>query len=310
MRAAAVLVIKPIGYASETFAEACRDYGRPRRLRSCGASVLLREINGTPFIDAMGCYPLFACQHWDRLADNLGELEHDCVSLVLVSDPFSPLGQPALETIFDRVVFFKNHYVADLTVETRDFVSAKRLRSGRSLLRRMRVEVVRKSAAFVDEWLQLQRELQDRHGSRATRPLTREAMADLFATPGVTVLRATLDDALMGIHVDILAGGVVYAHLAAYSRAGYAANASSAINIFEIEFFRDKARWIDWGGNAGSAEDANDGLALFKSRFSTGSLPVYLCGKIFQHARYDELVRALPGSNRAFFPAYRAGDTA
>ena len=303
-------MIEPAGYASEAFAKACQDYGRPRRLRSCGASVLLREIGGTPFIDAMGCYPLFACQHWDRLASDLEELERDCVSLVLVSDPFSPLDQSALETIFDRVVSFKSHYVADLTVETRDFVSGKRLRSGRSLLRRMRIEIVWQPATLVDEWLQLQRELQDRHSPRATRLLTPEAVADLFATPGVTVLRATLDDELMGIHVDILAGGVVYAHLAAYSRAGYAANASSAINIFEIEFFRDKARWIDWGGNAGPADDANDGLARFKSRFATGSLPVYLCGRIFQNARYDELVRALPGSNRAYFPAYRAGATA
>ena len=303
-------MIEPTGYASEAFAEACRDSGRPRRLRSCGASVLLREIGGTPFFDATGCYPLFACQHWDRLADDLTELAQDCVSLVIVSDPFSPLRQPAFETIFDRVVFFKNHYVADLTVDTRDFVSGKRLRSGRSLLRRMRIEVVRQPTALVDEWLQLQRELQDRHGARATRLLTRKAVADLFATPGVMVLRATLDDALLGIHVDILARGVVYAHLAAYSRAGYVANASSAINIFEIEFFRDKARWIDWGGNAGPADDANDGLALFKSRFATGSLPVYLCGRIFQHARYDELVRARPGSSQAYFPAYRAGDTA
>ncbi len=299
---------EPTGYASEAFGDACRDYGRPRRLRSCGASVLLREIPDTPFVDAMGCYPLFACQHWDRLADDFEELARDCVSLVLVNDPFSSLGRAALETIFDRVVFFKNHYVVDLTVETRDFVSGKRLRGARSALRRMRVETVGQPAAVIDDWLCLQRGVQHRHGSRATHLLTRDAVARLFAAPGVIVLRATLDDVLMGMHVDIVAGDVVYAHLAAYTREGYAANASSAINVFEIDFFRDKARWIDWGGNAGRADDASDGLARFKSRFSTSSRPVYLCGKIFQHARYDELARARPGSNQAYFPAYRAGD--
>ena len=271
--------------------------------------MLLRDIGETPFVDAMGCYPLFTCRHWDRLADDLEELGRDCVSLVLVNDPFSPLGKPALETIFDRVIFFKNHYVADLTVATRDFVSGKRLRSARSALSRMRVEIAgQPTAALVDDWLCLQSEIQHRHGPRATRLLTRDAVARLFATPGVIVLRVTLENMLMGMHVDILAGPVVYAHLAAYSSEGYAANASSAINVFEIEYFRGKARWIDWGGNAGRADDKDDGLARFKSRFSTGSLPVYLCGKIFQHERYDELVRARSGSNQAYFPAYRAGD--
>lgn len=302
--------VEATGYASEAFGEACRDHGRPLRLRSCGASVLLRKIGATPFVDAMGCYPLFSCQHWDRLADDLKDLGRDCVSLVLVSDPFAPLDQPGLEAIFDRVVFFKDHYVADLALETRDFVSGKRLRSARGILRRMRIEVVAQPAGLVDDWLHLQHALQQRHGSGAMRLLTREAAARLFATPGVIVLRATLDDVLMGMHVDILAGDVVYAHLAAYSREGYAGNASLAINVFEIEYFRDKARWIDWGGNAGRANDVNDGLARFKSRFSTGSRPAYLCGKIFQHARYDELVCARPGSNGAYFPAYRAGDAA
>ena len=37
----------------------------------CGGSILERPIGALPDRDAMGCYPLFACQDWSRLADDL-----------------------------------------------------------------------------------------------------------------------------------------------------------------------------------------------------------------------------------------------
>lgn len=299
-----------MGYASEAYGEACLDHGTPRRLSASGGTVLLRRIAGTPFMDATGCYPLFSCQRWDRLAADVSELARDCVSLVLVADPFAPVDPTYLGTIFDRVVSFKNHYVADLNIDPRVFVSGKRLRSARSTLRGMTVEVVDHPSEIVDDWLRLQGELQRRHAVKGERLLSREGTARLFAMPGIIVLRASLEGVLLGLHVDILENGVVYAHLAAYSREGYAANASSALNVFEIDFFKGKARWIDWGGNAGHAENADDGLARFKSRYATGTVPVYLCGKILQRDRYDALARAHLSSNPAFFPAYRAGETA
>ena len=62
----------------------------------------------------MGCYPIFTCQDWSQLANDLQDLGCDLVSLALVTDPFGEYDEPYLRRIFDVVFAFKEHYVADL----------------------------------------------------------------------------------------------------------------------------------------------------------------------------------------------------
>lgn len=85
------------GYSSDAFADVYRNFGTPRPLPACGGAVLLRPIADTGLTDAVGFYPLFSCQNWDNLSADLMDLGRECVSLVLVADPFAPIGEPDLE---------------------------------------------------------------------------------------------------------------------------------------------------------------------------------------------------------------------
>jgi hypothetical protein len=301
-------IFERAGYSSALFAEVYRNYGRPRPLPACGGTVLVRPIAGTELTDAMGCYPLFCCQRWDRLEEDLAELGRDCVSLVLVADPFAPVGEAGLRRLFDHVILFKHHYVADLSKATRDFVSGKRYRSARSALRRFSVEVTTDARPWVDEWMALQQELDRRHALTGMHRLSREEVALLFETPGVVVFRASHQGETMGMHVEFVENGRAYAHLAAYSADGYHLNVSTALNVYELEYFRGRVDYIDWGGVAGHSDDPENGLGIFKARFSNARIPTFLCGRILDRRVYDELTsrRSKPRDN--YFPAYRSGE--
>ena len=297
------------GYSSAAFAEVYREFGQPRRLPSCGGSVLIRPIGETGRIDAMGCYPLFSCLRWDRLAEDLAELGRDCVSLVLVADPFSPLGLTDLQKHFDLVAPFKQHFVADLSVATQDLVKAKRYKSARAALQKLKVEVIEEPDTYcIDDWMTLQDELDRRHKLLGMKRLSREATKRLFRTPGLVIFRAILDTFIVGMHIDFVDGNRVYSHSHAYSAAGYRANASTALNVFEMDYFRGRVDSIDWGGVAGNSENLQNGLGTFKARFSNARLPVYLCGKIFDRHAYDAMARLTGSIDASYFPAYRAGE--
>ena len=62
----------------------------------------------------MGCYPIFTCQDWSKLAPDLQDLGDALVSLALVTDPFGEYDEPYLRRNFDIVFPFKEHYVVDL----------------------------------------------------------------------------------------------------------------------------------------------------------------------------------------------------
>jgi hypothetical protein len=53
--------------------------------------------------------------------------------------------------------------------------------------------------------------------------------------------------------------------------------------------------------------NGTDGLTVYKDGWSTGTVPVYLCGRVFDHALYNSLTEAAGTNGSAYFPAYRAG---
>jgi hypothetical protein len=296
------------GYSSDAFADVYRNFGKPRPLPASGGAVLLRPIADTGLTDAMGCYPLFCCQNWGKLSADLLDLGRECVSLVLVADPFAPIGEPDLRRLFDWVVLYKHHFIADLSKPTRDFVSGKRYRSARGVLRRIEVEVAADARAWVSDWMTLQQELDRRHGLKGLQRLSPDEVALLFQVPGVVVFRARFQGATVGMHIDIVENGRAYAHLAAYSDEGYRLNVSTALNVYEIEYFRGQVEFIDWGGVAGHSDDPEDGLGVFKARFSNARLPVFLCGRIFDRRNYAELTNRRAKASVNYFPAYRSAE--
>ena len=97
------------GYQHAAYAESLNEFGLPRELSKSGGWVLERKIADTRYADAAGCYPIFCCQTWSRLQEDLDQLGEDLVALSLVTDPFGEYDEQHLRECFaDVVTRFRN----------------------------------------------------------------------------------------------------------------------------------------------------------------------------------------------------------
>jgi hypothetical protein len=296
------------GYSHALYAEALAEFGEPRHLPACDGWILTRPIPHCPDHDAMGCYPLFTCCDWSRLPDDLATLRAELVSLTLVTDPFGDYDLPLLESCFDKVVHFKDHFVTDLSVPAEQIVSRSRRKEVRQALRRISVEVCPTPLDYLNDWCALYSHLTKRHGLRGIQAFSATSFAKQLRVPGLVLFRTEADGKTVGMHLWYQQGGVAYSHLSAYSAAGYALGASSALYAAALDYFPGKVRWLALGAGAGtSGEDANP-LTDYKRDWATGSRPVYLCGRIFQPERYAVITQGKGIGTTNYFPAYRSGE--
>ena len=222
------------GYSHSAYAEIYSAFGNIRELEDCGGWILEREVPGTFYTDAMGLYPLFCCSKWEGLAASLDQLRSDLVSLVIVTDPFSPFDEQELRKLFSYVIPFKDHYVADLARPVEKILSKSRLRAAERALEMLDVDIYKGSEiadeCLAVEWSSLYQQLSETKrisGMPASEP---EAIAQLFRVPGLVVFRASRAGQVLGMHLEFLqSGGAVYGHLAAYSAEGKRLGAASAL---------------------------------------------------------------------------------
>jgi len=239
----------------------------------------------------------------------LEDLGDELVSLALVTDPFGKYDPAYLRRCFkDVVIPFKEHFIVDLRRPMNEFVSKSRRKHAHRALRKVQVEVSQKPTQFVEEWVALYNTLIERHNVRGIRAFSRKAFAKQLSIPGMVMLRAVYQGITVGATLWFVQGEVSYSHLAAFSKVGYELRASYALNWFAIEYFSDKVRWLDLGGGAGITKDGTDGLSLYKRGWSTDTRTVYFCGRIFNHERYAEIVKAKGISATDYFPVYRKGE--
>lgn len=130
--------------------------------------------------------------------------------------------------------------------------------------------------------------------------------AALAEIEGFTAIGAWVGGELVSAHVWAHDGGHAHSHLVASNAKGYECRAAYAVNDFSMQHFAGK-KILNFGGGAGFAEDAHDGLARFKRGFSNTTAHSYLCGAILDPEKY-EAFSAARGSvqNPGYFPAYRA----
>src|SRR5215470_18655700 len=76
------------GYLHPGYPASLAEFGRVVRLSRSEGSLLARPVPHDTALDAMGCYPLFACRDWSALAADLEHLDGRLISLSLVADPF------------------------------------------------------------------------------------------------------------------------------------------------------------------------------------------------------------------------------
>ncbi len=299
------------GYVHPGYAESLSEFGVPRKLPRCGGWILERQIPGSLYRDAMGCYPLFACQDWSQLYADLQELEDELVSLALVTDPFGDYDVAYLHHCFgDRVIPFKQHYIIDLQRPLDQIGGKRRRKHGRRALRTVRVEVCDEPTRFAETWTSLYANLIERHRIKGIRAFSKTAFTKQLSIPGTVALQAIYEGTTVGAQLYFVQGDAVHCHLGASSQVGYEVGATYALDWYSFEYFAGKARWLDLGGGAGVADGDTDGLSQYKSGWATDTRTVYFCGRILDPERYVQIVGAKGVAATDYFPAYRDGEFA
>ncbi|MDQ0512164.1 GNAT family N-acetyltransferase [Ancylobacter amanitiformis] len=296
----------PTAYRSRDYAESLAEFGEAAALPASGGWFLRRPIAGHDLHDGM-TYPFLCCADWRALDEDIESWRGRLVSLAVVPDPFGAYQMSDLERAFpDRVIPFKQHYAADLSVPVARIVSAHHAREAARAFRRVQVEVYEDPLPMLDVWLGLFDIAIDKFDIRGIRRFSRAAFARQLALPGAFMTVASLEGTPVAAHIQLVGDGVVYAHAAAASPPAYKVGAAYALYYRELEYFADKAQWIDWGGEAGLAQDGK--LSSFKAGWSTGVRQSYFCGRILDLVRYDQLGREAGAAATAYFPAYRVGE--
>lgn len=298
------------GYLHHAYAESLAEFGMPRELPHCGGWILERQIPGFPYLDAMGCYPLFSCQDWSQLDTDLEEIGNELVSLSLVADPFGAYNETHLRQCFkDVVIPFKEHFVVDLRRPMKTFVSQHHRRNARKALRALHIEKCADPTQFLDDWMNLYANLIKRHNIRGITAFSRYAFEKQLSVPGTVAFRAVYEDKTVGMLLWYVQGELGYYHLGAHSDTGYELRASFALFWRASEYFAENGlRWLNLGADAGVEGGSTGGLSRFKCGWSTGTRIAYFCGRIFDHAKYSEIVRTKGISATDYFPAYRKGE--
>lgn len=297
------------GYLHPRYPESLAGFGVPHELLKSKGWILERPISGSPYRDAMGCYPIFVCQDWSGLRADLDQIGDDLISLAVVTDPFGAFDLPYLKECFpDVTVPFKEHFVVDLGKSPSEFVHDHHLRNARKALREIEVLDCSQPLDYLDDWTALYDTLKEKHDITGISGFSRASFEKQLQVPGIVAFRAVQDDTVVGMLLWYRQDNRAYYHLGAYSSRGYEIGASFALFSYSLDYFaRQGLEWLNLGAGAGT-EQRESGLSRFKRGWSTGVRTAYFCGRIFDHEKYTELVRARGISPTQYFPAYRAGE--
>ncbi|RJP95080.1 MAG: hypothetical protein C4518_01940 [Desulfobacteraceae bacterium] len=295
------------GYSHPQYALSLAEFGTPHELPECGGWILERHIQGWPYSDAMGCYPLFVCRDWSKLGEDIQKLEGKLISLSLVTDPFADIAHDKLADIFNVCIKYKEHYIADLTEPIELFVRKNSLRFAKNALKDLIVDSCVNPKLFFSEWVILYNSLIKRHKILGIRAFSEQSFQKLFTVPGLEMFIARLGYEIVGAAIWLVQDNIGYGHLMAISPLGYDFNAAYALNWTAIQHFSKSLRWLDFGSGPGLSQK-EDGLTAFKKGWTNKTLPVYLCGKVLDQKIYAEIsgVKGLSVAN--YFPAYRSGE--
>ncbi len=297
------------GYFHPGYAEALREFGEPRELPRCGGWILARHIRDTPYKDAMGCYPLFACQDWSRLHEDLDEVGEDLITLTLVTDPFAVIDQSYLERHFEIVTPFKSHYIANLTSAPEHFVNKHHRYYARKSLQEITVEICEEPIKYINEWCLLYEQLIQRHQISGIRAFSKESFRQQLQVPGTIIAVGKIGGQVVGGLVAVIQGDFSYSHLAANSAVGYKCSSSYGIYWSVLSYLKEHGvRFFDIGAAAGTKGNVKDGLEQFKAGWSNETRMVYFCGKIFDSSKYKDICLSAGKDATDYFPTYRAGE--
>ena len=295
------------GYQSKEYASSFWETGTALNLYSASGWIIKRNIPGTQLYDAMGCYPFLICTHWDQIKNDLLTLKNDIVSLTAVTDPAGNYSYELLKNSFpDLCTPFKEHFVVNMQRNWEKSISSNHKRNAQKAAKDLEVERVDNPHAYLHTWCLLYDKLIKRHNITGITKFSSQAFDLQLKAPGIGAHRAVYKGETVGMVLWYVHDQHVYYHLGAYDNTGYEKKASFAIFKKAFEDFAELGKkHIYLGAGAGLNPQAEDGLTRFKRGWSNTTRTVYLCGRILDKYRYDQLVNRLGSQERNYFPAYR-----
>jgi len=298
-------------YSHPLYAQSLHEFGEPRQLPRCGGWIIVRTIPGTPYKDAMGCYPLFGCRDWTRLCEDLDEVGSDLISLAIVPDPFLGIDPAFLGRCFDVVKPFKVHYIADLSQPLTSFISKSHRMHARESLEVMDVEVCWQPTKYLDDWIRLYDNLIVRHRIKGINAYSAKCFQIQLSMPGMVMFLGRREQEIVGATLVLIQDHVAHFHSSAFTSEGYKIRASYGTHWKALLYLNEQGiRYAGFGGAAGIKEDPSDGLASFKRGWSNERRMVYFCGRVFDRQKYESICRQYHAADNDHFPAYRAGEFA
>ncbi|MBI9016344.1 MAG: hypothetical protein JEZ07_03680 [Phycisphaerae bacterium] len=297
------------GYLHADYAMSLREFGQPYQLPRSKGWILRRKIPGTNYFDAMGIYPYFCCQNWDKLKEDLDNL-HDLISIIMIPDPFGDYTESYLKECFsDLAVPYKEHYVADFSKSMGEILSHHHRRDCRVSLRKVDIEIVENPVEHIDTWMNLHNNLVKKHNITGIKAFSRQSFAEQLQLPGTLFLIARHNNIPVGALIAIQYNDILNLHVVGYSAEGYKNLCIYALYYTAYDFSRNKVKWGNIGGVPGAQPDKVDHYKIFKQGWATETRMAYLCGRIFNKDIYDKLTIAsgnTPGKTN-YFPLYRTG---
>jgi len=296
-----------LSYRLTKYAQSLAEFGSPFWLPHSQGHVLLRSIPRTELMDAVGCYPLFACRTPEALDRDLEELKQvGAVSLTLVTDPLGSFDHAHLSALFQPVARpFKPHYLVDLTGDPDRLGTSHHRRNARRCGRHALFSVCEHPTDHLETWTRLYGHLIERHAVTGLARFSRDAFAKQLALPGVMLVQAADDTGdLLGMQLWFTDGEKAWHHLSGYSPAGYG-HGGVSYGLMGFALAELSARGVtvaNLGAGAGLSADQDDGLSRFKQGWATHTRDAWLCGAVLD----PHLNNILSGAHRTdFFPVYR-----
>lgn len=297
-----------LGYLDPLYARSFSEIGEPIFLPVSRGWLIKRQIPGTNYFDAMGPYPLFFCENWNALSEDLNNLKSDLVSISLVIGPLMQFPIEIYKDCFDSFYAYKDHYLLDLSLPLGTVVSSNRRKDARRALQKLTVDI--KIAPDIDhqEWFLLYQNLAKRHAIKGIRAFSELCFIDQLAIPGMHFFRASYAGKVIGGSLYLVQGDTVYFHLSAFLDEGYDLDASYAVKWLALQYFAGKVRWMNLGGSTTNSGGLESGLDRFKKGWSSTTAKSYYCGKVLNPEIYQALAFSHGNVKNGWFPAYRSGD--
>ena len=295
------------GYLHSLYAHSLSEFGEPIYLPQAKGWLIKRPIPGTSFYDAMGPYPLFFCENWEYLFDDINALSDSLVSVSLVVDPFAAQALRNINHPFDVFFPFKDHYILDTSLPILTSISKNKQRNTQRALKVLEVFVDIAPNIDLDRWVYLYNHLIERHQISGIRAFSPASFADQIEIPNTHCFWAMYNGQTVGGNLYYIQGDVAYAHLSAFSPEGYRLGAPYAVKWIAIRHLAKLVRYINFGGSPN--EQNQNGLSAFKLGWSNETRKSYFCGKILDDKLYQKICMQSNHQETGWFPAYRDGES-